>query len=112
MSKIMNLITYDKLPLISDFAKNTSKINILKAFLILIIYASNKLIRLIVKYFLNFLYITGYLSGCIILVYIFLSFKVIPLNNTIILLSHHKKNVYVLIHNHLLLCLLYLIFFI
>ncbi len=59
-------ITYDTLPLVSDFAKNTSKINILKAFLILIIYTSNKLIRLIVKYFINFLYITGYL--CIILV--------------------------------------------
>ncbi len=100
------------LPPVSYFAKNTSKINILKTFLLLIIYTSNKLTRLIAKYFIDFLYITGYLSGCIILVYIFLSFKVIPLNNTIILLSHHKKNLYVLIYNHLLLCLLYLIFFI
>ena len=39
------------LPLVSDFAKNTFKINILKAFFMLIIDNPNKLIRIIVKYF-------------------------------------------------------------
>ncbi len=39
------------LPLVSDFAKNTFKINILKAFFILIIDNPIKLIRIIVKYF-------------------------------------------------------------
>lgn len=37
--------------LVSDFAKNTFKINILKAFFILIIDNPNKFIRVIVKYF-------------------------------------------------------------